>query len=133
MSYAIPVRADFTSKDELADLLSNLKTDPSVSIEAAENSGLAMDPATVALVFGTINVVVPALITALATVWVEHIKNKKADKPKEKPDTSQPIIIVETDIENIRVVLDVSDVRASVTKARLPVTIEEITRIRLEM
>lgn len=134
MSYVIPIKADFTDKEELGILLSNMKTETfSISIEKSGDSGLAMDPATIALIFETIKVVVPPLITALATVWVEHIKSKNSDKPKEKTQTLKPSIVIETDLENIRLPLDISNVEASVDKERLPATIEEITRIRLEM
>jgi len=134
MQYTIPVKASLVDKDELTTLLSNLKTEtPEVSIKTTESSGLAMDPATIALVFGTVNVVVPALITAIATIWVEHIKNRKQpDKSEQKPDIPKPSVVIETDAENIRIILDTSDIKASVVRVRLPTTIEQITRIRLE-
>jgi len=133
MSYVIPIKADFSNKDELATLLSKLKTEIStISIDATESPGLAMDPATVALVFSTINVVVPTLITALAAVAVEYIKERNQRK-QQKPDTSQLTIIIETDDENIQVDIDVLDIKESVTKVHLPETIEKITRIRLEL
>lgn len=60
MSYVIPIKADFTDKEELGILLSNMKTETfRISIEKSGDSGLAMDPATIALIFETIKVVVP--------------------------------------------------------------------------
>jgi hypothetical protein len=134
MSYTIPVKASLADKDELAALLSNLKAEaPEASIKTTESSGLAMDPATVALIFDTVKVIVPALITALATIWVEHMKNKKQPgKPEKRTDVPKPSVVIETDAENIRIVLDTWDIKASVERVHLPTTIEQITRIRLE-
>lgn len=134
MPFTIPIKASQTDKDELTALLSNLKTETSeVSIKTTENSGLAMDPATVSLIFGTVNVVVPALITAIATIWVAHIQNKKkANKSQNKTNILNPNIIIETDDENIKITIDASNIKASVQRVGLPKTIEQITRIRLE-
>jgi hypothetical protein len=129
MSYTIPVKADLTDKDELAALLSQMEVEASgISVKIPESSGLAMDPATIALAVDVAKAIVPALISALATIWVQHIKSKK---PQDKPDR-KPNIVIETDAGNIRISLDTSNVEDSVLRVQLPATVEDISRIRLE-
>jgi hypothetical protein len=133
MAYVIPIKAEFTGKEELAALLSNVGPETSVMMDnSPSTTGLAMDPATVALIFGSLNIIVPSIISALAVIWVEHIKNRKTEKLPESSQVSHPTIIIETDSGEIHVTLDRADVKGSVEKARLPESIEEITRIRLE-
>jgi len=134
MSYIIPIKASLTNTDELSRVLSGVKAKGlDVSVQVTNSSGLAMDTATVGLFFELAKVTVPALITALAFVWVEHLKSKKkTEKPEHPRVTLKPTVVIETDAGNIRIAVDTSNIQSSVTKVSLPKDLEEITQIRLE-
>jgi hypothetical protein len=132
-SYVITVQAEHTDSEELYSLLSRVPEEvPSVSLKKPEQSGLAMDPGTIALVFGLAKVTVPVLITTIGTIWVAYINRRSANETSAPPVIdSQPTIVIETDDRNIHINIDSDDVERSVSRAELPETVDEMTRIRL--
>jgi len=134
MSYTIPIKARLASPDELSRVLSGVKAEGlDVSVQVTKSSGLAMEAATVSLFLELAKITVPSLITVLATVWIDYLKSKKqTERPKHPGVTLKTTIVIETDADNIPVVVDSSNIQASVTKVSLPKDLEEITRIRLE-
>lgn len=133
MSYTIALQTGISDESELETLFADLKAQmPDLVPRSAGSTGLAMDPGTAALIVDAAKVIAPALISAVASVWAAYIAAKRpADKPKEEQPAKSPSIVIETDTESIRIVLDVTDVAGSLARVRLPVTVEEITRIRL--
>ncbi|MEB2288917.1 MAG: hypothetical protein OZ934_12470 [Anaerolineae bacterium] len=133
MSYTIALQTGISDASELEILFADLKAQmPDIVPRSAGSTGLAMDPGTAALIVDAAKVIAPALISAVASVWVAYIAAKRpADKPKEEQPARNPSIVIETDTASIRIVLDVADVAGSLARAQLPVALEEITRIRL--
>jgi len=151
MKQVLPIVAAQTDADQLALLMGDLQKEfPEVSIQKPESTGLGMDPATIALVFGLANVTVPALIAAISAIWVAHLKlqTEKAKQAKEQKQLAEaakeqpggkldksagPVIVVDTDLSEIAIRIDPSDVTGSLMMASLPQAADEITRIRLEV
>lgn len=130
MDYPIPIAAEDLSRDELSAVLAGLPEGAAVDA-GAKAVPMMIDQATAALLVDAAKVIVPSLITGIASIWAAHVSNRRKDAAR--PASPAPIVIViETNYEVIPIVIDTADVAASVAAVRLPAAVTEITRVRLQ-
>ena len=74
MKHGIAVKWNGHSREEVTEICQSIELQAEV-IEG-KSSGLAMDPATVAILVEVAKVTLPALLSAIAAVWAARISTK---------------------------------------------------------
>ncbi|WP_232452414.1 hypothetical protein, partial [Burkholderia ubonensis] len=81
MTLTIPVVAAGETAENLADALSPLRA-KGIDLAKSPSGGLAVDPGTISLIVEVAKVTLPALLSAIATIWAARIgqggRNKSA-------------------------------------------------------
>ena len=72
MDYPLPIRADNLNRDALSDILTGLP-EGATPDKTESASPMMVDAHTVALLVDAAKVIVPSLITGIATVWASYV------------------------------------------------------------
>lgn len=135
MEYSVPVKALETGSEELFVILSKAVDQvAAVSVREPErlDPELAMDPGIVSLLIELGKAAIPAIVSAIAWAWVEHVRRKRAVETPPSKGRFKPTIVLETDAGDIRIEVDTSNIDNSISTSNLPENVQQIVRIRLE-
>jgi hypothetical protein len=128
MPLTIPVVAPGVSAEGLAGVLDALRSQ-GIDVARPPAGGLGVDPGTVTLIVEVAKVTLPALLSAVATIWAAKIGKGGSGKPSASPRRGTRLVL-ELDASEVSIDLDASG--QPEVPANAPSTLEEIVRIRLE-